>query len=187
MLLLFYTVINLRRKLCRRANNIFTRKMYWSKTLQIQTRLASAASIDNPSPSINADMSSSLIEGKLNTFIKSCEARGKTDGIWLTKSNTSKVLQMVILFCWRKGRRVDTECLLNNIRAKAISKNVTVDRQWILWTSTSEMKGFYIVMDNAPLHTADDIDEMISKRGYRSIYLPLIHLNSILSRILDPQ
>jgi hypothetical protein len=35
-----------------------------------------------------------------------------------------------------------------------------------------EMKGFYIVMDNAPIHTADEIEEMISNRGYRSIYLP---------------
>jgi transposase len=35
-----------------------------------------------------------------------------------------------------------------------------------------EMKGFYIVMDNAPIHTADEIEEIISKRGYRSIYLP---------------
>jgi hypothetical protein len=35
-----------------------------------------------------------------------------------------------------------------------------------------EMKEFYIVMDNAPIHTADEIEEMISKRGYRSIYLP---------------
>ena len=35
-----------------------------------------------------------------------------------------------------------------------------------------EMKGFYIVMDNAPIHTADEIEEMIPKRGYRSTYLP---------------
>ena len=35
-----------------------------------------------------------------------------------------------------------------------------------------EMKRFYIVMDNAPIHTADEIEEIISKRGYRSIYLP---------------
>lgn len=35
-----------------------------------------------------------------------------------------------------------------------------------------EMKGFYIIMDNAPIHTADEIEETISKRGYRSIYLP---------------
>lgn len=35
-----------------------------------------------------------------------------------------------------------------------------------------EMKGFYIIMDNAPIDTADDIDEMISKRGYKSICLP---------------
>lgn len=27
-------------------------------------------------------------------------------------------------------------------------------------------------MDNAPIHSADDIEEMISERGYRSIYLP---------------
>lgn len=33
-------------------------------------------------------------------------------------------------------------------------------------------EGIYTVMDNALIHTADDIDEMISKRGYKSIYLP---------------
>lgn len=33
-------------------------------------------------------------------------------------------------------------------------------------------EGAYIVMDNTPIHTADDIDEMISKKRYRSIYLP---------------
>lgn len=26
-------------------------------------------------------------------------------------------------------------------------------------------------MDNAPIHTADEIEKMISKRGYRSVYL----------------
>ena len=35
-----------------------------------------------------------------------------------------------------------------------------------------EMKGFFIVMGDAPIHTTDEIEEMISKRGYRSIYLP---------------
>ncbi|KAG2203597.1 hypothetical protein INT47_011691 [Mucor saturninus] len=35
-----------------------------------------------------------------------------------------------------------------------------------------ELKGHYIVMNNAPIHTADRIDEMITERGYRSIYLP---------------
>lgn len=34
-----------------------------------------------------------------------------------------------------------------------------------------KMKGLYIVMDNNPIHTADDIDEMALKRGYRTIYL----------------
>lgn len=32
-----------------------------------------------------------------------------------------------------------------------------------------ELKDHYIVMDNAPIHTADRIDEMITERGYRSI------------------
>ncbi|CEP07115.1 hypothetical protein, partial, partial [Parasitella parasitica] len=35
-----------------------------------------------------------------------------------------------------------------------------------------ELKGYYIVMDNAPIHTAGQIDEMMVARGYRSIYLP---------------
>lgn len=35
-----------------------------------------------------------------------------------------------------------------------------------------ELKGHYIVMDNAPIHTADRINEMITERGYSSIYLP---------------
>lgn len=35
-----------------------------------------------------------------------------------------------------------------------------------------EMKRCYIVMDNAPIHTTDEIEEMILKREYRSIYLP---------------
>ncbi|CEG73278.1 hypothetical protein RMATCC62417_08689 [Rhizopus microsporus] len=34
------------------------------------------------------------------------------------------------------------------------------------------MKGFFIVMDNVPIHTHKDIDELITSRGYRSIYLP---------------
>lgn len=35
-----------------------------------------------------------------------------------------------------------------------------------------EMKGYYIVMDNAIIHTAKEIDAMITERGYRCIYLP---------------
>jgi hypothetical protein len=35
-----------------------------------------------------------------------------------------------------------------------------------------EMKGFYIVMDNAPIHTSQDITTMIEARGYKAIYLP---------------
>lgn len=35
-----------------------------------------------------------------------------------------------------------------------------------------ELKGHYIVMDNAPIHTAKEIEAMIIGRGYRCIYLP---------------
>lgn len=35
-----------------------------------------------------------------------------------------------------------------------------------------EMNNFYIMMDNAPIHTSQDITNMIEARGYRAIYLP---------------
>lgn len=35
-----------------------------------------------------------------------------------------------------------------------------------------EMKGYYIVMDNAPIHTSNEIDTMVTERGYKCIYLP---------------
>ncbi|KAL1935490.1 hypothetical protein VTP01DRAFT_4630 [Rhizomucor pusillus] len=33
------------------------------------------------------------------------------------------------------------------------------------------MKGHYLVMDNAPIHTSSDIDKYITSRGYRYAYL----------------
>jgi hypothetical protein len=35
-----------------------------------------------------------------------------------------------------------------------------------------EMKGFYLFMDNAPIHTSDEIRPMIENRGYQCVYLP---------------
>ncbi|CEI90513.1 hypothetical protein RMCBS344292_04837 [Rhizopus microsporus] len=35
-----------------------------------------------------------------------------------------------------------------------------------------EMKGYYIVMDNAPIHTSNEIDTMMTERGHKCIYLP---------------
>lgn len=35
-----------------------------------------------------------------------------------------------------------------------------------------EMKGHYLIMDNAPIHTGKIIGEMIKERGYKCIYLP---------------
>jgi transposase len=35
-----------------------------------------------------------------------------------------------------------------------------------------EMKGYYIVMNYAIIHTAKEIDAMITERGHRCIYLP---------------
>ncbi|KAG1527548.1 hypothetical protein G6F52_001440 [Rhizopus delemar] len=34
------------------------------------------------------------------------------------------------------------------------------------------MKGYFLVMDNAPIHTSDNIAKYIESRGYRSAYLP---------------
>ncbi|KAG0735052.1 hypothetical protein G6F57_002318 [Rhizopus arrhizus] len=34
------------------------------------------------------------------------------------------------------------------------------------------MKGYYLVMDNAPIHKADIISKYIESRGYRCAYLP---------------
>ncbi|KAG1055914.1 hypothetical protein G6F43_002152 [Rhizopus delemar] len=35
-----------------------------------------------------------------------------------------------------------------------------------------EMKDYYIVVDNEPIHTAKEIDELTTRRGYKPIYLP---------------
>lgn len=35
-----------------------------------------------------------------------------------------------------------------------------------------QMKGFYLVMDNAPIHTRPEIDVLITARGYQCVYLP---------------
>lgn len=35
-----------------------------------------------------------------------------------------------------------------------------------------EMKGQYLIMDNAPIHTGNIAGEIIEKRGYKFIYLP---------------
>lgn len=40
-----------------------------------------------------------------------------------------------------------------------------------------ELKGFYLVMDNAPIHTHEDIDNLVTSRRYICICLPLIHQN----------
>ena len=34
------------------------------------------------------------------------------------------------------------------------------------------MKGHYLVMDNAPIHTSVDIAKYVESRGYRCVYLP---------------
>ncbi|KAG1056780.1 hypothetical protein G6F43_001349 [Rhizopus delemar] len=40
-----------------------------------------------------------------------------------------------------------------------------------------EMKGYYLVMDNAPVHNLKDIGEYVNSRGYRYVYLPLYPLD----------
>ncbi|KAG1142748.1 hypothetical protein G6F37_010750 [Rhizopus arrhizus] len=44
-----------------------------------------------------------------------------------------------------------------------------------------ELKGFYSVMDNAPIHIADKIKEVIKERRHKPVYLPpyFPELNSI--------
>jgi transposase len=36
----------------------------------------------------------------------------------------------------------------------------------------NNMKGHYLVMDNAPIHTPVKVRELIESRGYRCLYLP---------------
>jgi transposase len=40
------------------------------------------------------------------------------------------------------------------------------------WIGMTLLKGHYIVMENAPIHTAKEIDELKTKRGYKSICFP---------------
>jgi hypothetical protein len=44
-----------------------------------------------------------------------------------------------------------------------------------------EMKGFYLIMDNAPIHTSNEVDKIVTSRGYKCVYLPPYspELNSI--------
>jgi transposase len=44
-----------------------------------------------------------------------------------------------------------------------------------------EMKGFYLIMDNAPIHTSKEVEEMVVSRCYNCDYLPpySIELNPI--------
>lgn len=35
-----------------------------------------------------------------------------------------------------------------------------------------EMKGYYLIMDNAPIHTAQQINDIITERGYKCVHLP---------------
>ena len=37
---------------------------------------------------------------------------------------------------------------------------------------TNEMKGHYLVMDNAPIHTPVNVRELVEGRGYKCLYLP---------------
>ena len=37
---------------------------------------------------------------------------------------------------------------------------------------TNDMKGHYLVMDNAPIHTPVKVRELVEGRGYKCLYLP---------------
>lgn len=61
-----------------------------------------------------------------------------------------------------------------------VFKGATIDRYWkhvsnILDVTNKlpEMKGFYLVMDNALIHISDKLDKMIISRGYKYVYLLL--------------
>lgn len=40
---------------------------------------------------------------------------------------------------------------------------------------SSYMKGFYLIMDNVPIHTSNLIEEVVKRRnrGYKCVYFPL--------------
>ena len=35
-----------------------------------------------------------------------------------------------------------------------------------------DMKGYYLVMDNAPIHTPTKVCDLVESRGYKCLYLP---------------
>ncbi|GAA5804456.1 hypothetical protein HPULCUR_009949 [Helicostylum pulchrum] len=72
--------------------------------------------------------------------------------------------------------------LMNKYRTKISLSPSTVAVNWTRFSlrlSTKkdfefpEMKGYFIVMDNAPIHIPQVIDPVIISRGYTPVYLPL--------------
>ncbi|KAI9022192.1 hypothetical protein CLU79DRAFT_719170 [Phycomyces nitens] len=80
----------------------------------------------------------SSIEEKLNSYIKSCKDKSRKHGFNL-QTQVHKVLASQNIILLKEGqvypelaKHVDTEYLLNNIRAKAMTKDVAVDSMMYL-------------------------------------------------------
>jgi transposase len=73
----------------------------------------------------------------------------------------------------KKRRANDTTAMVVNGRVRTRTEHfLTYISNVMDVLDRNNMKGHYLVMDNAPIHTSVKIRELIESRGYRCLYLP---------------
>ncbi|CEP15334.1 hypothetical protein [Parasitella parasitica] len=99
---------------------------------------ATAGASSSTAAASSSTAATSSIEEKLDSYVKSCKDKSRKHGFNLqTEIHEMLASQNIILLkegqvCPELAKHVDTECLLNNIRATAMIKDVTIDSMMYL-------------------------------------------------------